>query len=582
MAGQVNPITTFSSQPGVYAHGEPRYDLPYSKDGEVPVAFLDMRNPEFESRYQSWLDLCLLYEAGNMLKARAERILKKRPREDEEVYAARLDRFTYQNILGPALSWYGAALFENPPEIFFDKKKKDAKKAKAAANGSASSPQDNAGDEFYSKFLENCDGLGTNFVDFFKRLFQFMLTYGSAWVLADLRALDPDEPAPVTLLEEKERGFQDPHLAAYTPLNVINWREDNRGQLKWAVVKTQVEEQEFLQKRQLVTTWYYYDQEEFRVYQDIRSPEEQVKVATDDSGRKAKLINSGRHALADKKRLPLRRLVLSEGLWLANRAYLLLVDHVNADNTLSWALFMSNLSMPVIIGDVDASNMTNSEQGFLQFPAGTTYTWTEPAGNSFNISAKRIETLREECFRSMNLQAQGRSMHATPAMQSGRSKQLEMAPAKQILAGMGDDILRHMEAVLTDVIDIHKDEDVEPDVRGMTFAEDMSTEEVFAVTSLLGLRIPSKKFEKYIYKKVAKAWMVDANRQELVDVYREIDAGPTQDERDEEDFKQRAQAARAGLKLGLSGSGGPKPQLPPGQGGHGPKPKSEEGQGQLN
>jgi hypothetical protein len=353
------------------------------------------------------------------------------------------------------------------------------------------------------------------------------------------------------------------------------------GKLKWAVVKTEVQQQEFLEKAEIVTTFYYYDRENFRVYEDRRSPEEQTRIATDDSGRMAKLIRQGRHALAHVNRLPLRRVTLSEGLWLANRAYLLLVDHFNQDNTLAWMLFMSNLAMPVVIGDIDPSGMTYSEIGFLHFPSGTLYQWSEPEGKSLVHSAKRVESLREECFRSMNLQAQGRSMRATPAMQSGRSKILEMAPAKQILSGMGDDVRGHMQDVLTDVRDARHEPDVEPDVRGLTFQEDMSTEEVFAVSSFLKLRIPSRLLEKSVMKKVAKAWLIDANRDELVKVYEEIDAGPTIEERERKDMKDRVKLAKDSMQASLddrsSGSA-----MPPGRGGAGPSVKdgSSEGKGQ--
>lgn len=469
----------------------------------------------------------------------------------------RKERFTYQNILGTALGWYGAAMFKTTPEIFF----KDQ-------NDQLLSDEST---KFYGKFLDQCDGNGTSFVDFFKRVFSCLLSYGSAWVLTDLRALGPDEAPPVTLEEQRSRGLLNPHLILYTPLNVINWQCDSSGSLEWVIVKVTAEKQEFLQKPILVDTWYYYDRENYRVYEDKRKAGE-IVVPTEGPGRIAQLIREGRHALADEKRVPVRQLLLSEGLWLANRAYLLLIDHLNQDNTLAWSLFMSNLAIPVIIGDVDASNMTNSENGFLQFPAGTTYTWTEPQGNSFVQSATRLDSLREEAFRCMHLQAQGRSMHATPAMQSGRSKVLELAPAKDILTGMGDDVRSHMQSVLTDVAAARQQPDVKPDVRGLQFEDNMTTEEVFAVSSVLGLRIPSKTFERAIYKKTVRSWMPDANRQQLDVVYKEIDNGPTIDERNEQDLQKRIALAKAGMEQALTKKLPGGPAQPPGRGGAGPSP----------
>lgn len=550
----INPIMTFPARQGGWK--EPPIDP--GKD-EQPVFLLDQKNPEFEARYETWLDLSLLYEGGAALKSRCERLLKKRPREDEEVYAARMDRFTYQNILGTGLGWYGAAMFNQMPEIFFNGKE-----------GSAE----------YSKFLGDCDSLGTTYVDFFKRAFQVLLTYGTAWVLTDLRATSPEEPEPMSLEDERRRGLLDPHVSLYSPLNVINWQTDESGKLKWAMVKTEVQQQEFLMKPEIVSTFYYYDRENYRVYEDRRSPEEQIRVATDDTGRIAKLLREGKHALSHIGRLPIRQVNFSEGLWLANRAYLQLVDHLNQDNTLAWSLFMSNLAIPIIIGDVDANQQTYSETGYLQFPAGTEYRWSEPEGKSFLHSAKRVESLREECYRSMNLQAQGRSMRATPAMQSGRSKLLDMAPAKEVLGSMGDALRRHMQDVLVDVKDARREPEVEPDVRGFTFQEDMTTEEMFAATSVLNLKIPSRKFEKSIMKKVAKAWLIDANREELAEVYKEIEDGPTMEEREQKDMKNRVKLAKDSMSASLANR--KVGNLPPGRGGAGPSVKdgSAEGKGQ--
>lgn len=533
-----------------------RLDAVVAQNDSVPVYLLDAKHPEYEARADAWTDLALLYEGGAALKARADRLLKKRPREDSEVYSARLDRFTYQNILGTALGWYGAAMFDQLPEVLFN----DGK------------PNDQ-----YTAFLGNCDGVGTDYINFFKKIFQTLLTYGAAWVLTDKRALQEDEQPPATLEEEKQRGLLDPHLACYTPLSVINWQLDDLGAIVWAVVKVETHRQEFLKKPEVVTTYYYYNTTEFRVYEDRRRRDETVGSSANDRSRFAKLIRQGSHVLSHVNRPPLRRLSLSEGLWLANRAYLLLIDHLNQDNTLGWSLFMSNLAIPVIIGDVDVSNLTYSEVGHLRFPAGTEYGWSEPEGKSFIHSAKRVESLREECFRSMSLQQQGRSMRATPAMQSGRSKILEMAPANQILAGMGEDVRQHMQDVLKDVVAAKRDSGVEPDVRGFVFQEDMTTEEVFAVTSLIQLRIPSETFERSVYKRVVKAASRGVNKSELAKMYMEIEAGPTLEERETEDLKKSIELAKAGMRSAMSKKS--SANMPPGRGGAGPSPRNPEQKG---
>lgn len=522
----------------------------------VPVKRLDQKNPEFVQRYDAWRNLSLLYEGGAALKQEAALFLPQRPREDSTIYQHRVDQFTDQGLLGTALGWYGSAMFEVDPEIFFRDKEGNPSK----------DPSD-----FYSDFLNNCDGKGTRFIDAFKKIFSTLLTFGSAWVVTDLRALEEGEDYPATLQEQRDKGLLDPHIVQYTPLQVLDWRCDKLGTLLWVTVKTTCEEHVFLGEPEIVDTWYYWDRTQYRVYEDRRKKGE--ATPSEGSNRSAVLKKQGNHSLSSVNRVPVRRLELSQGLWLANRAYLSLLDHINQNNTLKWALFMSNLAIPVVIGDVDASNMTNSEAGFLVFPSGTDYRWSEPDGKSFEHSARRLDSLREEIFRSWHLQAQGRSMSATPAMQSGRSKFLEMAPARDILGGMGDDLRRCMKEVLTDVCAARQD-DVTPDVRGFNFENEMTTEEVFAISSVLGLQIPSETFERHIYREVAKHWMKDADRRDLKKVYDEIEKGQTIEERMEQDLKNRIELTRAGFEAALNKktSSGAPPQ-PPGRGGAGPSPK---------
>lgn len=551
--------------PGVDVSGgqKPGDDTsPRSLVGNQPVKLLDQKHSSYLLNHDAWLDLSILREGGVTMKKHASRLLKMRPREDTDVFAARVDRFTYQNILGTALGWYVSSLFEEIPQFFFNDK-----------TGKNIDNTSQVG-KFYSAFIDSCDGSGKLFTDFFKHVFSNMLTYGSSWVLTDLKALAEGEPHPNTLGEELSRGLLDPHLIAYNPLDVINWGCDTEGCLDWVVVKVSKHEQNFLEKPHIVDTWYYYDREYYYVYRDRREVSS-ITVGSGLENRMAEFVSSGKHALFHKQRVPIRQIKLSEGLWLANSAYLVLIDHLNQDNTLAWALFMSNLAIPVIIGDVDTSNMTQSESGYLQFPAGTTYQWSEPDGKSFQHAAQRLDSLREEAFRCMYLQSQGRSMHATPAMQSGRSKQLEMAPATDMKTGMGGDVRIAMQNVLIDVIDARRDsESVIPDVRGFIFEDDMTTEEVFAVSSLLSLRIPSKKFEKYIYKKVAHSWMPDANREDQEEVDKEIDAGPTMEDREKKDQEERIALAKAGMSSAVKkASGGPT--QPPGRGGAGPSPNKK-------
>lgn len=526
--------------------------------GKAPVKILDQKHPDYVLKAPAWLDLTLLKESGVAIGRKCERLLQKRPREDPEVYNGRMERFTHQPILGTALGWYEAAMYKEEPQFFFYK------------GTNKTQPLDTKESSYYKdQFLSNCDGNRTQFVDFSKRAFADLLTYGVAHILTDLPPRDPSKPE-LTLQQELDGGYRDPFLVCYTPLEVINWRTDRTGAYEWVVIKTSKLDQQFLSKPQEVDTWYYFDRTSYKCY-ELRRDAGTVAVNTDSSTMQADLIAEGTHALSHVSRVPLRSFYLSNKLWLANRAYLLLRDHLNQDNSLAWALFISNLAIPIIIGDVDTTNMVDSETGFFQFPAGTEYKWSEPEGRSFAVSMNRLEGLREEAFRCMYLQSQGMSMRATPQMQSGRSKLVSMVPTHEVLSNMAKDLRQRLQELLGDVVDARRDA-IYPDVRGFDYDDDMTTEEVFAVSSVLGLRIPSESFEKWIYKKVVKAWARDVNQASLEKMYQEIDEGPTMEQKMDEDLKVRMSLMQKGMGKAVSGKMGPQIPMPPGRGGAGPTP----------
>lgn len=393
---------------------------------------LDVRNSEWKSKIKTWRDLYILTEGGYLLKENAEKFLKKRPSEEDSNYAARADRLCYQDIISTAVGWFLASLFRDPVQVAFSGK--DGKESSAGVK------------EKYEKFLKNVDKAQTSFQQMAKDLFSDLIIYGATYVLTDR---DPIEGENVSLLTAKQQGLLDPHLTRYSPIEAINWSVDRNGELDWIVFKTIQEVQVFKEAPKYVVEWRYFDRTRYEVWQAMTEKEVSIESSIEDL--KAELIKEGSHPLSKENRVPVRRIRVSKGLWLGNRVYLLLSSHLNADNALDWALFMSALAMPVVIGPADV-DLKASEAGYISLPEGSTYTWTEPQGNSFSHLSNRVESLREEAFRTMHLHSQGRSMRATPAMQSGRSKELEMVPASEVLNDLGKELADGLQGIMEDVV----------------------------------------------------------------------------------------------------------------------------------
>lgn len=393
------------------------------------VKLLNREHPQFTEIKDTWTKLMLLYEGGYRLKKNATQFLRRRARELQEIYTARIDGFSYHNILAGAFGWYQAALFKNPPLI--QGKTVDAKEKETG------DIPDNL-NTWYTEFQKDCDRKKTNFVDLIKELWTDSVLYGVSYLLVDLPSSSPD----TTTLKDQQmagqldkQGRPNPYLCHYDPLSIINWEVDEYGILLWAVVAVQRTTQDFVADVKTVDTWYYFDRQKFLVYEWERRQGAPPSEMAPDTAR-ATLVDYGYHALRAANMVPLLRFDVPGSLWLADRAYLPVLDHLNQDNSYSWLLYMSNLAMPVIMSD-SAVELTLSEAGAIRLPANAKYEWSEPSGRSAERSACRVKELREEIYRAMYLTYQGKSSTATADGASGASKEMDMMPANDIMNEFG-------------------------------------------------------------------------------------------------------------------------------------------------
>jgi hypothetical protein len=376
--------------------------------------------------------------------------------------------------MGQIVGWYVGSLFRRNPNIDIPE----------------------GADKWYSDtFLENCDRAGHSYNDFFRDVFRNLILFKYCFVLTDRPHADLQ---PVSRADEQGMGLDQPYLVCYDPRDVINWQGDQDGTLRWVVLKVETEESEFLGDAVNVVRWYYYDRQKYQIWEYRKKQTEAVEPSVtildpygnrlDLTANRAELVDDGPHSLAKANRVPLRLVEVKDEYWIANRVYLQLLDHLNQDNSLGWALFMANPSMPAIFSDHDIGPQTMSEAGFLKFRREDRFEWTEPNGNSFDHSAKRLDRLREEIYRTAYLQAQGKTSTASASSASGYSKELDMMPANDALNAYGDVMIPAMQNAFADVVvarggDEHR---TTMDVNGFRFETKPATESVALYQDFLG------------------------------------------------------------------------------------------------
>lgn len=484
-------------------------------------------HPDWAELHGFWEQMDLLYRGGKAIVDNAATFLERRPAEAQRVYDARCAGATYQNILGAALGWYKAKLFSAEPQFY-------ARRGDAAVQ-----------DDFLRAFLKNCDRCGTPFVRAMAQWFSLAVRDGSAYVLLDL----PSTPLAATFRAQKMMGALDPYLVTFTAPQVTNWETDAQGNFEWVVISTSFWRGGFGTARERMRRWHYFDRTEYRIF------EAPADAAGADDTREAIEVGAGRHALADQRRVPVHRIAVPFDLWLGYRVYPQARDHFNADNGLKWALLMANLAVPVVTGDF-AEDPKISETGYIKLEANGTFGWSEPGGSSFAHSAARVASLREEIYRQMYLQAQGRDSSAQASANSGYSKEMDMAPSRDVLNGYGEMMRSAAGAILADVLAIRGKADLEVAIQGLHFEEGDELAEIGTAQAALELDVPSETFERALLKRAARQFMGKADPDTLAAIDKEIDASPTRAAREDARREQRTSQFRDRLAAAIGNNGG--------------------------
>lgn len=518
-------------------------------DATVPVATINQSNALHQLYGQLWRDIDVLHQGSRVLQLQADRFLLKRPKEPNDIYIERVKGFTYHNLMDLGVGYYRAKLFEDDPEIDI---KQSGKALVAPAETTDTKdpevivdPADAVWHFYVEQFLVDCDGGRTSYVEFFKLVMASLLLYQRAYILMDLPAGTQNA---ATAADQNIR----PLLKLYGPQQVINYEVDDRGNLNWILIRVESQDHSFLKRARKIVRWHYFDRTEFFTY-EWREGDKRPEGVNSDV---AKLVGFGNHSMADYKddetgnvtgRVPVHVIEVTSDFWIANRVFLPMIDHLNVDNSYSFALKQGNLAMPVITSDSEFQP-TLAECGFIMLPQGATFAWAEPSGTSYQRSQERIDSLREEIFRLMHLQAQGKSSTAVASAQSGYSKEQDMAPAHDILESMGDLIRTNMQIVLYLVAAIRQETTLDFDVRGFEFEEREVLPEIEAVAALQAVQVRSETFAREVEKSLVRSFGRDWNPELVKTIEAEIDAAPSNEELQQQELQQDQKMLTRGMQ----------------------------------
>ena len=496
----------------------------------IKTAILDRKHDRRAELDAAWCDYDLLVAGGHRIRQNASRFLVRKPKEHGDVYNWRVRRFTYENHLANVESWYGDALFGGAPAASL--KQKDAQEGDAG--------------KLLDRLRDGVDRLHERSLwSFWRGLFCDSITYGCYCYVVEKTA-----QAAASKADERERPHEfDPYLVRWSPLSLRNWSLTPEGQLDTVVLANERRSSDmFAEKPTTRKTWMVYTRDEWALYvQEEPEAGKESEYATLEGG--------GKHVFSARGRNPVRLVWVDDLHWLADRAASAVRDHIDIDNSTSTLMHMANTPIPVILSDQARETANDAEDaggasawsqtGYLFIEPGGDAKYLEPSGVALDGSLRAKAEKREEIYRLCHLMAQGRSSSATPAASSGIAKQMDMAPAKDVLESFGDEIKPEARRALEALLLAGTGAEHEVEITGFTFAADPH-DEISTAKGVAELGIQSDTLGRDMHKRVARAAMHDSPQDDVDAAIAEIDSAPgpvelAQKEREEE----RAAMARS-------------------------------------
>lgn len=276
---------------------------------------LETQHPDYAAIKATLTKIDDLTAGGHQLEAKKTQYLKPRPGEETDLYKLRLEKFTYTNILGLAIAQQTSKLSGGDLTI------------------SGLEPRE----KFWSWFREHTNPKGRSEKDLISDSFRQGLKFKTCYWHVEKPYSDLQ---PATKQHEEMMGLT-PYVCIYSPLEVINWDEGDRG-LQWIKVRQLAVKPSPFDKPLTKATWTFVTDAHTAKYEALVKLNQKGAIAeiVDEKGEP---IGSGEDAAIPLMRLvthgvgqlPVLKLEIPDDLWVTNQAYLKAMEHLRLENSRS-------------------------------------------------------------------------------------------------------------------------------------------------------------------------------------------------------------------------------------------------------
>jgi len=405
-----------------------------------PYRVFTVRHPEYEGEYLEFLEA--LDAGGRKLlkcKKHLDNALRKTLSEQDEVWAERSARAVYPNYLGGINGFFVATVFGDSLTIKLQ-------------DPSGEEPSDAPPD--WRDWLDNAAMVGAKPVtvpQHMRKVLRTLLTKKVAYTLVELPKAPDADAAPATRLQQEALGLGRPYLIPVDPVAVVDWEDDDAGELVWVLIKSvECKRRGIGGDRTTITeTYREITPTEWKVWQitytkkdrpDGPRPEDLVTVT-----------DSGAHTFG---RVNLVRHRGEEGMWTADLMCSAQCDIFRARSGYAWLRDKVNVPAPYLKLQnlTDGANTVMSDdivkqQGRGKVESGVggiTYLaqnddlgFASPDAAALTVNLSLYEKGIEELYMTMHQMAQGIRNTGAAVGRSGESKAIDSSSTSVISKALG-------------------------------------------------------------------------------------------------------------------------------------------------
>lgn len=454
------------------------------------ITTLQQKHPDYDAEtLQAHREL---YEGGKTFRASIEKWLPQNHAEMNDVWEDRKKRGFYINHVGEMLDMLGSFLFSEAVQV--------------------------EGLDAYPGFLDDCDGAGSTWSEWWKALlldaFQGKRAY--AWVNLPSRPADLEVP---NRFEEEKAGLLNAYLVGLSAEQVIDWETDERGQLQWVMVHGVKSRRASIDgPRKSVHVWTYIDAEVIRRW-EWEPTKEKPAPGDKDEANELPIVKHG------VGRLPVVRLELPHGLWALNKLHDPAVALMRRQNDLDWSLHRAAHALLAIYSKWADGTPTLGAGYYIRLGENDKAEYLEPSGMSFDAQSAQAEDLRQELYRVLHQMAASVSPEGAQAVASGASKALDWQALEIVLLAYGELVLKAMRSTLAIIAKVRGVDAESIKVKGLQSwkLEDLKS---FLEAALAGDGlVKSETYKREVGKRAASRLLQDEVPPEVMEkIHAEIDA----------------------------------------------------------